>query len=150
MERKNNRLKWYDYSKEWLYFITICSYDRKNIFCDIINWGVLLNDLGKIVEEVWNYIPNIHQEVQLYEYIIMPNHIHWIIELSKYNTKDIWSIIKWFKFETIRRSKSICNNSLWQKSFYDHIIRTEESYKNIAYYINNNPKNRDKDSLFIK
>lgn len=79
--RRSIRLKGYDYSQAGLYFITICCYNRECLFGDVVNGEMVLNDAGKFADECWNIIPDHFPNAILHEYIIMPNHIHGIIEL---------------------------------------------------------------------
>ena len=80
--RKSIRLKGYDYTQAGLYFITICCQNRECLFGNIINGEMILNDAGNIAKECWLAIPNHFPNVVLHEFVIMPNHIHGIIELK--------------------------------------------------------------------
>jgi putative transposase len=80
--RKSIRLKGYDYSQEGLYFITICTHNRECWFGDIIDKEIILNDAGKIAEECWGKIPEHFPNAVLHEHVVMPNHVHGIIELT--------------------------------------------------------------------
>lgn len=77
------RLKNWDYSSAGYYFITICTKDRDNLFGEIENSEMILNDFGKIIKEQWRKSFSIRQELQCDEYIIMPNHIHAIIIITE-------------------------------------------------------------------
>jgi putative transposase len=81
--RKSIRLKGYDYSQAGSYFITICVKDRECLFGEIMNGKMILNESGKIAGECWLEIPEHFPNVVLHEHIIMPNHIHGIIELKR-------------------------------------------------------------------
>ena len=93
LTRKQNRLPNYDYSNEGFYFVTICSKDRKNIFAkinnkDIVGTGLVpvrieLTKIGEIIDKQWKNIKNQYDNVELDEYIIMPNHIHGILIINK-------------------------------------------------------------------
>lgn len=85
----SNRFKSYDYSSNWWYFITICTKDRINYFWDIVDWKMILNELWKIAENFYNEIPKHFPFIILDEFIIMPNHIHWIIILNKNDNKAV-------------------------------------------------------------
>ena len=140
--RKSNRLKNYDYSSNGIYFITVCVNDMKCLFgyVDMENNMVILNDDGKRVDF---YIQKI-DEVD--NYIIMPNHIHFIIRLDKdRNNKSIQRIISGFK----RAVSMDLGYSPWQKSFHDHIIKSDEEYANIWNYVENNA-NKWKDDCFYR
>ncbi len=140
--RKSNRLKNYDYSSNGLYFITVCANDMECLFgyVDMENNMIILNDDGKRVNF---YIQKI-DEVD--NYIIMPNHIHFIIRLDKdRNNKSIQRIISGFK----RAVSMDFGYSPWQKSFHDHIIKSDEEYANIWNYVENNA-NKWKDDCFYR
>ena len=87
------RLKKYDYSKNGYYYITICSKNRSNIFCEIENVvgaalasahvNIKLSKIGQIIDHQWNDIPNQYENIELDKYVIMPNHIHGILILNK-------------------------------------------------------------------
>ncbi len=85
----STRLQNWDYSWDWYYFITICTKDRENYFWEIIDWKMKLWDFWKIIEKFYLEIPNHFDNVKLDEYVIMPNHIHWIIIIdNKMNNKN--------------------------------------------------------------
>lgn len=79
--RKSIRLKDYDYSKAGLYFITICVNNRECLFGKISNGQMELNEAGNIAYKYWKEIPKHFPHVILHEYVVMPNHVHGIIEL---------------------------------------------------------------------
>lgn len=148
--RKNIRLKNHDYSKAGYYFITICSKDKKYIFRDV---GAVfdrqfeshyekppLSNIGQIIESEINKINSIYENVEIDKYVIMPNHIHMIIILNNVNGQSktaptISRIMQQFKGSVSKQT----GLSLWQKSFYDHIIRDEQEYQKIWNYIETNP-----------
>lgn len=169
---KSLRLKDWNYSSEGAYFITICTKDRECFFGNIENAEMTLNNVGKIAKEYWQEIPQHFPCVVLDEFIIMPNHVHGIIFIyhSDISTnvavetknllslqyrqqnklcgtsRTIGSIIRGFK---IGVTKWINNNThllnIWQKNFYDHIIRDEKSLNNIRQYIIDNSLNWEND-----
>jgi putative transposase len=75
------RLKWYDYSSNGIYFVTICTQNRENLFGEILNTRMILNKAGKMIESIYLKIPMNFENIILREYIIMPNHFHGIIEI---------------------------------------------------------------------
>ena len=197
--RKSIRLKGYDYSQAGLYFITICCQDRAHLFGEIENGEMILNEYGKIANQCWLEIPNHFPNAILHEHIIMPNHIHGIVELVGANqyspetmtknvsndgmknvsndgvnnvlygigannvlygigvnndspqrspSKTIGSIVRGFKIgvtKWMRQNTNVYN--VWQRNYYENIIRNENAYQRISQYIINNPQNWDNDSL---
>ena len=79
--RKSMRLKGYDYSKPGYYFVTVCTQNKKCLFGDIRNRQMVLNDAGRMIEKVWNALPEHYPHVELDAFVIMPNHFHGIIVL---------------------------------------------------------------------
>ena len=81
--RRSIRLKNYDYSQSGIYLVTICTKNREHIFCSIENGETKLSEEGIIADKCWMEIPTHFPDVVLHEYVIMPNHIHGIIEIKK-------------------------------------------------------------------
>ena len=142
-QRKRIRLLEYDYSTEGYYFITICTKNRIEILGkikDICRGGNLpsakikLTDIGIIVEKYIKQITNVYDNVNIDEYIIMPNHIHMILILENSNEHNISKIIGQFK----RNVSMELKYSIWQKLFYEHVIRNDKEYYMIKEYIRTN------------
>jgi REP-associated tyrosine transposase len=159
-DRKRIRLKGYDYKKPGYYFITINTNKCIQDISKIINGKVELNELGKIVNDVWNDLPNHYPNRELDEYIIMPNHVHGIIRLinsregfitlpnknekTKKMNHGLPEIIRGFKTfssKTINERIKPVPKFGWQKSYYDRIIRSERELDNVRKYILRNPIN---------
>ncbi len=156
-QRKPNRLRHYDYSQNGWYFITICTKEREEYFGKIQQGKMIMTNLGAIVLDLWLEIPKHFNMVSLDEYIVMPNHIHGIIVIDKNNlivgNADLRSLQTKIKTKNIRTkmllSKIIhgfkssvsrkINQTIWQRSFYDNIIRNEQSLCAIREYIRSNP-----------
>ena len=155
-ERKHIRHKFWDYSSDGYYFVTICTKNMKHFFGEVQSIIMELSDIGCIVYEQWIKTAKLRNNVILDEFIIMPNHIHVVIQIfnpsvgthcnaSLRNNRfgpqrnNLASIVRGFKSSV----KRICNqNNIpfeWQSRFYDHIIRNEKSLKNIRRYIKLNP-----------
>ena len=79
--RKNIRLPGYDYSTEGCHFITIVTKDRQSLFGEVVNGEMVLNEFGRIVEEEWTRSANIRKEIELDEFVVMPNHFHAILHI---------------------------------------------------------------------
>ncbi len=172
--RKSIRLKGYDYSQEGLYFVTIVTKERKHLFGEIKNGEMILNDAGIIAKKYWLEIPEHFPNTQLHSFIVMPNHIHGIIEIigeiknsvetnsivgaknfsplrettkPKFHSpsKTIGSIIRGFKigitkwFQQHYPNEFSVGESVWQRNYWEHIIRNDEDYKRIIQYIIDNP-----------
>ena len=143
--RKNIRLKTYDYTKEGIYFITICIKDRIQLLGKINNIEEIeLSKEGKVVNEAINNLKQAYENIEIDEYVIMPNHVHLIIIINEKNRITISRIIQQFKWGITRKIGS----SIWQKLFYEHIVRNEKEYLNIKEYIQNNIINWKNDKYF--
>lgn len=180
--RRSIRLKGFDYSKQGLYFITLCTNNREHIFGQIKDGTLELNQFGKIAYDEWLESTNIRNNISLGEFIIMPNHMHGIICIEKQistNNKigefkspsnNLGAIIRGYKGSTTKKINQLKRKdtgvsqytpkdtgvlqyapnrigSIWQRNYYEHIIRTEKAFNNISNYIINNPKNWGKDKL---
>lgn len=148
-QRKDIRLKYYDYSLEGYYFITICTKNKECILSTIKlsrykTYKSVLTELGEKVDKYLNTIKAIYLNVIIDEYIIMPNHIHMILIINKKENSSISKIIQQFKGMVTKDLKY----SIWQKLFYEHIIRNEKEYFMIKQYIINNPYNWEKDKYY--
>jgi putative transposase len=219
--RKSIRLKGYDYSQEGLYFITICCQDRKHRFGEVIlnNDGIAdmqLSPVGQIAYDEWYNTAKIRPNIELGAFVVMPNHIHGIIhitrrvelhstkielhstkielhstkielhstnielhstkidspsinriddefESNKFDsekkvecnstlrgpTQTIGAIVRGYKSSVTKQSKILgVYEKIWQRNYYEHIIRDENSYKRIAEYIVNNPSNWIQDKFY--
>ena len=140
-QRKNPRLKNYDYSTNGVYFITICTENKTKILFHIATAdGIIktkLSPIGQIVERFIQTIPGIDV------YVIMPNHIHIII--MKTSGKPIASDVRSFKGLTVKN----CNGLILQRNYYEHIIRDEENYRIKRGYIEDNPRRWIDDEYFV-
>jgi len=173
--RRSIRLKGYDYSKSGFYFVTICTKDRECLFGDIINNKLQLNKLGEIIKIEWFNLKDRYKNIDNNKFIIMPNHIHGIVEIKDINkcrglinqtptNKKIstdknseWilmknpkitlgKIIRFFKGKTTRNiRKSLDTYFAWQRNYHDHVIRNEKELKEKKKYIKNNPNNWTED-----
>ena len=157
--RRAIRLRDYDYTTPGSYFVTITAVDRTCLFGDITDGEMRLNDAGRIVQTVWRELPSHYPHVPPDAYIVMPNHIHGIIVLSDRNDvgagfkpaptrHGIPEIVRAFKTFSARRINEMrCTPrvSIWQRNYFEHIIRSEESLNRIRQYILDNPARWDFD-----
>ena len=180
-KRKPIRLKSYDYSQYGAYFVTICTHNCKKMFGDICNGKMVLNDVGKVVEECWLEIPQHFNRVKLDIYEVMPNHLHGIIlindgenivgdndrctEMNCFDKRDnhgcplrirnmelIPKIMAQYKSSVTRKIRNNKNDNIriWQRSFYDRVVRNEEELYRIREYVVNNPAKWEEDEYYQK
>lgn len=153
--RKSIRLKGYDYSQAGLYFVTICTnFKEKILWQEVTNDEVILSPIGKAVEDCIKFIDENYENVVIDKYCIMPNHIHLIIdlgfsesrrgslplrELENQNNIELYNVIGRMKSYTTRQYKALSGETvLWQRNFYEHIIRNDEDYAEKWQYIDEN------------
>ncbi|NDV83121.1 transposase [Bacteroides sp. 51] len=148
--RRSIRLKEYDYSKEGCYFITLCTINKECLFGEIKENTIILNKTGKLIIETWGWLQQQYTFMTIHEWTIMPNHLHAIIELKDTATKNLGGIIGAFKTVSTKKFNQIItqnNIQLWQRNYYEHIIRDSRSYDSIINYIRTNPERWIEDSL---
>lgn len=145
-KRKANRLANYNYSQNGAYFITICVKDKEPIlskikFNSFYPNEIMLSKLGTIVANEILNIEKRFDNAKILDYVIMPNHIHLIIQLDDCGC-SLGQIIGSFKSIATLQSKKIgySNDKLFQRNYYDHIIRNEDDYFTKSNYIKNNPE----------
>jgi REP element-mobilizing transposase RayT len=171
--RRSIRLKGHDYTQPGAYFVTICAYQRMHVFGEVENGEMILNETGKIARDEWFKTAEIRSYVNLYEneFVIMPNHGHgiiWIVDdvgarrrrartdvIEKFGKPvkgSIPTIVRAYKSAVtyaVNGAQNMRGAVLWQKNYYEHIIRDERELNNIGWYIINNPLNwqLDRDNL---
>ena len=152
--RKQNRLKEYDYSQNGYYFITICTAEKSKLLCDIsvgancVRPKTALSEIGKLVDENIGRLNSIYENVRVDKYVVMPNHVHLILVIQSGRTQfapTVSRIMKQFNGK-ITKQVGFC---IWQKSFYDHVIRDEKDYLRIWEYIEYNPEKWAEDKYYI-
>ncbi|MBR2103226.1 MAG: transposase [Prevotella sp.] len=154
-QRKRMRLENFDYSTPGNYFITVIVQGRLNLFGDVIDGKLLLNQAGKTIENALLQITKWYQGVILTHYVVMPNHIHAILTITNEEKIFLAEIMRKFKsysthqyIEGIRKEGWMnFNKRLWQHNYYEHIIRNQRAYDFIACYIENNPMKWNKDAI---
>ncbi len=147
--RKRNRLQWYDYSSSWAYFVTICTFEMKCIFGEIIEDEMMCNQYGKIAEKYRHEIVNIYPSVELDAYIVMPNHIHGIIILPPWWTTNLSTIIKWYKRACTKEIRKTIPDFARHRTYYDNIIRNQKMYDTIVQYMVENPMRWGEDKFYF-
>ncbi len=168
-KRRSIRLQGYDYSQTGSYFITICTQGRGCLFGEIVDGEMLLNSAGRMVQAVWNEIPAHYSGVDTDSFIVMPNHIHGVITIvgagpcacpgaapnqkggqpqgvapTRLSLPDVTH-----RFKTMTTKQYVDGvkqagwlpfpGKLWQRNYYEHIIRDEDELDSIREYIIANP-----------
>lgn len=207
-KRKSIRLAGYDYSKEGMYFITICTHNREHLLGEIVGARctcpntynkypntysctcsdainqmccdknkeiepkIILNELGKIVEKEILNTNKMRKNINIEEFVIMPNHIHFIVEIlddfeifkqghvqraptvekfGKPTKNTIPTIVRLLK-STITKQINVIRKMdgipVWQRNYYENIIRNEGTYLKVSEYIKNNPLKWEEDKYF--
>jgi len=155
-KRKNTRLREYDYASPGGYFITICTKDRRNLFWENVGattgrpQDVCLSSYGKIVDIAIQNIPLHYEAVTVEHYVVMPNHIHLLLQIRCLDdgrpmvAPTISTVMQQMKGYVTKR----IGFPVWQKLFYDHVIRNEQDYLDICEYIENNPAKWKEDRFY--
>ena len=171
-QRRSIRLKDYDYSQEGAYFVTICTHNKMLLFENVA--------MRNIAKQYWLEIPAHFPNVQLDEWVLMPNHMHGILIITdkcratKYCTNNVYNfrrgevtsptpkgaataplqkhtlgqIIAYFKYQTVKsinQTHKTPGNRIWQRNYYEHVIRNEADLNEIRQYILDNPVKWDMD-----
>ena len=152
--RRSIRLKEYDYSQAGAYFVTIVAWQREVLFGEIVNGEMVLNDFGKIAAEKWEWLETQYEYVELGAWIIMPNHHHGILVIHDgrggsrpaptppTKHKPLGGLIGAFKTVSTKQINLLRDTEgqvVWQRNFYEHIIRNEAEMDRISRYIESNP-----------
>jgi REP element-mobilizing transposase RayT len=186
--RRSIRLKGYDYSQAGAYFITICTHERERLFGEIADGDMHFSQLGQIAAACWRNLPKTFSNLEMGEWVIMPNHVHGILIIhdpipgagwgkgeasaakahcTSANTLSdaspqqgrphgtapgsVGAIVQNYKSVTTRKINRIhtsAGSSIWQRNYYEHIIRDEKSHWQIAEYILSNPLKWKDDQLY--
>ncbi len=154
--RKPTRLQDFDYSNNGYYFITICTHNKKHIFGCVDHNSIRLNTFGRIAAEEIDNIPRHYQSIEIPKYVVMLNHIHAIVavnstERSRPFPTTIPTIMGLYKSGVSKRIHMYEPDiDVWQRSFYDHIIRNENEYLRVWQYIDENPLKWETDEYFTR
>ena len=161
-QRRSVRLQGYDYSQPGAYFVTVCTRGRECLFGSVVNYEMQLNDVGRTVWLVWQELPKRFVGITLDAFTVMPNHIHGIIfvgaqfiapshptsaERGAMNrAPTLGEIVRTYKAISTRLIRqSIKAGFVWQRNYFEHVIRDDHSLERIRDYIVNNPARWDED-----
>ena len=160
--RRTIRLRDYDYSKAGAYFITVCTYQKIETLGSITAHNIVHTKAGDIVASVWRSIPDRFPGVELDEYLLMPNHVHGIIVLPDRESQSssaemkkpgLGKIIAYFKYmstKLINQDRNQIGRRVWQRNYYEHVIRNDHDLNTIREYIQNNPRRWTIDRFYSK
>jgi len=167
--RKPMRLKGWDYRRPGAYFVTICTHRRKCLFGRVVDDAMRLNACGEIAKTCWQAIPDHYAMARIDEYVIMPNHVHGIVfheidlaslvgarhavplhgspydETGGFGQPDpdsLSTIIRSYKSSVTRYINQYCGTPgerVWQRGYYDHIVRDAADLAAVCRYIRDNP-----------
>jgi REP element-mobilizing transposase RayT len=157
-QRQSTRLRGYDYTQCGAYFVTICAWKRRSLFGEVVNGEMHSNALGDVVAEAWLAIPMHFRAVELDTYTVMPNHAHGIVVIAvaaqhaapshppsppfAVAPGSLGAIVRSFKSAVTKRANEIGIRfapQLWQRNYYEHVIRNDDSLGRIREYIAANP-----------
>ena len=144
--RKQLRLEQYDYSNNGAYFVTVCTHQKKELFGCVGEPSEVADKIRDIFEEVLSAYPRMQCPVS----VVMPNHLHALLVIDKLDDdhdKTVAEFMRAFKSKStvdyirmVREGKAIpFDGKLWQRSYYDHIIRNEQDFREVWSYIEENP-----------
>ncbi len=162
--RRSIRLHGYDYTRAGAYFVTICTQHHECRFGEIHDGQMTLNEMGQMVQSTWEELPHYYPSVQIDAFVVMPNHIHGIIVLTGVGATprgcpdrlgqaqeptgiSLSDVVHRFKsLTTARYRQAVAQHRwppfpgrLWQRNYYEHIIRNEDEWNEIRAYISENP-----------
>jgi putative transposase len=169
--RRSIRLPNFDYTQSGAYFITMVTHKRFCLFGVIENNNIRHNLAGQCIDSILQSLPN-HFPIVLNKWVVMPNHVHVMVTIQNEHkptiddpivmelshplgtrARSIGAIVQNFKSISTRRIHSAGNNfneSIWQRNYYEHVVRDQNDFDRIIEYIENNPANWDNDELKYK
>ena len=160
-KRKHPRFNEYDYSSAGMYFVTICTENRRCLLSKIVGRGlapaeIKYSEYGKIAENQLLLLEERYPSVRIDQYVIMPNHIHILVNIVEEAAgasprPTLMNIICTYKSLTTRICKKIRPiEKIFQTSFYEHIVRNRNDYEEIKKYIYENPEKWFYDELYTE
>jgi putative transposase len=155
--RRSIRLREFDYSTTGRYFVTTCVQNRDCLFGDVLDGVMVLNNAGRLVESSWNGLIERFPSIELDTFVIMPNHVHFIVNISMPTGKDeaiqanragqghaptldrIVGVFKSIYAAQVNRHLSRTGQPLWQRNYYERVIRNDSELHGLRDYIIHNP-----------
>jgi putative transposase len=148
--RQHLRLPGYDYAQPGSYYVTIVAQDRELLFGEVADGEVHLGGAGDVVDRYWRELPNKFSNVHLDAHVVMPNHLHGIVLINEstggHAGPPLPRIVAWFKTMTTNACIKLVkagamasfDRRLWQRGYYEHIVRNEDDLSRIRHYIETN------------
>ena len=155
--RRHLRLRGRDYSKAGAYFVTICTINQADLFGTVVGAQVRLTDIGRVVADTWDWLPSRYAHVRLDEWCVMPNHLHGILvlttrvaraetdgcpERASGPVKSLGRLVGAFKTKSTNHANRLRGTPgavLWQRDFWDRVIRNDDELSRVREYIRRNP-----------
>ncbi len=140
-DRHSVRLRNYDYSRAGAYFVTVCVQDKQCLLSHVVDNGIDLSSAGQIVQSVWDSLPNRFPGLELDAHVLMPNHVHGVIVFPDRNENaPLGEVVRTFKAASTRLVRTAgMPDFAWQRSFYEHVIRSEIELDRVREYVVGNP-----------
>lgn len=162
--RRSIRLQGYDYQKAGAYYITLClhrgfaNHEGMTTAENILLLGTIaegqmqLNEYGLVIQERWLFLADYYENLELDEFVIMPNHLHGIVVLGDNGKGSLSKIIQEFKTFSAKRVNQLRDMRgapVWQRNYYEHVVRNEQDLARIRDYIIHNPAKWSEDEYHI-
>ena len=170
--RRSIRLNTYDYTQPGAYFITLCAQNRACVFGQITEGAIHTSSIGQSAQTQWQALPDRFPNIQLDTFVIMPNHIHGILHITdvgaplagaqppRPNTgrpqgSPLHAVVGAYKSLVFKHALAAAKQNqqtlgpLWQRNYWEHVVRNEAELHAIREYIQNNPKQWELDSLYV-
>ncbi len=164
-QRRSIRLKAYDYSQPGAYFVTICTFQRQMLFGEVVNGNLQLNEYGHITQDCWHSLPDHFFTVGVDAFVVMPNHVHSVLLIhdvgathasplphrphhSGPQPRSVGAVVGAFKSAASRRINALRHTPgtpIWQRNYYEHVVRNDRDLERIRVYIQDNPANWQED-----
>ncbi len=160
--RRSIRLREYDYRQAGAYFITVVTHGRAALFGEIANGETRLNEFGQVIEDEWQKSSIIRQEIEMDVFVVMPNHIHGIMNIINMDVgatgrsplrggppaRSLGAFVAGFKSAVTKRINEMRHtpgSPVWQRNYYEHVVRDDEELLRVREYILHNPLDWEND-----
>ena len=146
--RTSPRAEGFDYANSGVYYVTVRTHEGRFLLGDIEDGVMKLSPFGRVVERLWNALPTHFTCVTLDAFVVMPNHLHGVLYLedglnpiTPHSLSAVIGALKSFSSREINQMRETPGGDVWQRSFYDHIVRNGADLERVRTYIHANPGN---------